>query len=100
MSTHPKKLLTIIAEALVRERIERLLSDEGAQGFTVFSVEGYGAGGRRTGEIGEYANVQFEAVVQPEVAERLLARLQESYFDNYGIIVYESDVRVLRPHKF
>ena len=100
MSTHPMKLLTIIAEALVRERIEKLLAEEGAKGFTVFNVEGHGEGGRRTGEIGEYANVQIEAVVKPEVAARLLDRLQESYFDKYGIIVYETDVRVLRPHKF
>lgn len=100
MSTHPMKLLTIIAEALVRDRIERLLTEEGAKGFTVFSVEGHGESGRRTGEIGEYANVQIEAVVTPGVAERLLTRLEESYFDKYGIIVFETDVRVLRPHKF
>lgn len=100
MTTHTMKLVTIIAEALVRERIEKLLVDAGAHGFTVFNVEGQGAGGRRTGDIGEYANVQIEAVVPPDVAERLLARLEKDYFQRYGLIVYESDVRVVRPKKF
>jgi len=100
MITHPMKLLTIVAEALVRKPIEALLSDEGAHGFTVFSVEGRGAGGARFAELSEYANIQFEVVVPEAVAQRLLQRLHDEFLPRYGLIVLESDVRVLRPHKF
>ena len=39
-------------------------------------------------------------VVPPAVASALLTRLQRDYFPLYGMVAFESDVRVLRPNKF
>ncbi len=36
MNTHPMKLLTIVVEALARERVTRILAEEGARGHTAF----------------------------------------------------------------
>lgn len=100
MNTYPMKLVTVVAESLARAPIETLLAEAGAQGFTVFPVEGKGAGGARLGDIGEYGNVQFEVVVQPAIAQHLLERLHAELLPRYALIVFESDVRVLRPQKF
>ncbi len=100
MKTHPAKLVTIIGEALAREPLKRLLAEVGATGYTLFIVEGEGRQGRRTADIQEFANIQVEVIVQPEVGEKLLERLEKEFFARFAMIAYESDIRVLRPDKF
>lgn len=97
---HPMKLVTIVCEALAREHVTRFLAEEGAQGYTLFAVEGTGAKGSRVADIEEFSNIQIEVVVTAAVAERLLARLQHDFFPHFAMIAYETDVRVLRPEKF
>jgi nitrogen regulatory protein PII len=100
MSAHELKLVTIIGEALAREPITRLLREVGAHGYTLSQVEGAGARGERTAEITELANVKFEVIVPPAVCRLLLERLQNQFFPNFGMIAYETDVRVIRSEKF
>lgn len=100
MNTHPMKLVTIVCEALARQPLTQLLAETGAHGYTLFTVEGSGTQGRRTAEMEEFANIQVEVIVQPAVAEQLLALLEREFFPRYAMVAYESDVRVLRREKF
>lgn len=100
MPTHPLKLVTIIGEALAREPLKKLLREAGAHGYTLFTVEGDGAQGRRTGDIQEFANIQVEVIVPPAVAEELLKRLEQEFFPRFAMVAYETDIRVLRRGKF
>ena len=100
MNLHPMKLVTIVCEAYAQEAVTKLLRETGAHGWTSFAVEGDGSRGKRPADIREFANVQIEVVVQPEVAPKLLARLEQEFFPRYAMIAFESDVRVLRPKKF
>ena len=100
MKTHPMKLVTVVCEALARDRITGLLAEEGARGHTAYPVTGFGAKGERRGEIEEFGNVQIEVIVPPAVAERLLERLARDILPHFATVVYESDVRVLRQEKF
>jgi len=94
------KLVTIVCEAHAKAAVTKLLRDVGAHGYTLFAVEGDGSRGRREADIPEFTNIQIEVIVPPEVAQTLLARLEKEFFPRYGMIAFESDVRVLRPHKF
>ncbi len=100
MNTHPMKLVTIVCEAYALEAVKKLLHKVGAHGHTHFPVEGTGAGGERAGEMKEFANVQIEVVLTPEAAGALLERIAVELFPRYGMIAFESDVRVLRAGKF
>lgn len=100
MNTHPMKLLTIVCEAHAQGAVTRLLADEGAHGWTLFEVQGRGAQGDRTGDIREFTNVQIEVVLPAAAAARVLDRLGQEFFRRYGMIAFESDVRVLRQEKF
>ncbi|GDY21052.1 hypothetical protein LBMAG56_23980 [Verrucomicrobiota bacterium] len=100
MNTHPMKLVTIICEAHAREAVTKLLREVGAHGWTLFHVEGDGAHGKRPADIPEFANIQIEVIVQPEVAGKLMERLGAEFFPRYGMVAFESDVRVLRKDKF
>jgi len=100
MNLHPIKLITIVCEAYAQEPVLKLLRDVGAHGWTLFAVEGDGSRGRRPADIREFANIQIEVIVQPDTAQTLLERLERDYFPHYGMIAFESDVRVLRREKF
>ena len=100
MNLHPMKLVTSVCEAYAQEPVTKLLREIGAHGWTLMTVEGDGSRGKRPADIREFANIQFEVIVPPEVAQTLLERLEKEFFTCYGMIAFESDVRVLRPGKF
>lgn len=100
MNTYAMKLVTVVCEALARQHLVRLLIEEGAHGYTLFPVAGTGAKGSRIADIEEFSNLQVEVIVPPQVADRLLERLQRDFLPHFAVIVYETDVRVLRPEKF
>jgi nitrogen regulatory protein P-II 2 len=99
MRTYPFKLVTIIAEPVLEPRITHELSGLGATGFTV--VEGRGEGSRalHAAEI-PGINVRIETIIPPEVADRILQHLSRTYFADYEVIAYVSDVLVLPPEKY
>lgn len=94
------KLVTIICEALARRPLKMLLAEVGAHGYTLFAVEGDGSHGRRSADIQEFANIQVEVIVPPIVAEKLMARLQQEFFQKFAMVAYETDIQVLRREKF
>jgi nitrogen regulatory protein PII len=100
MQTHPMKLVTIVCEAYAQEAVLKLLQEVGAHGYTLFPVQGAGAQGIRPADIPEFANIQIEVIVKPEVAVRLLQQLEQVLFPRFGMVAFESDVRVLRQGKF
>ncbi len=100
MNLHPMKLVTIVCEAYAQAPVTKLLLEAGAHGWTLFAVEGDGSQGHRPADIREFANIQIEVVVPPEIAATLLTRLGKEFFPRYAMIAFESDVRVLRPGKF
>jgi nitrogen regulatory protein PII len=100
MNTYPMKLVTIVCEAHAREPVTKLLRDVGAHGWTLFAVEGDGARGKRPADIPEFTNIQVEVIVKAEVAQTLLGTLEKDFFPRFGMIAFESDVRVLRAGKF
>jgi nitrogen regulatory protein PII len=100
MELHPMKLVTIVCEAYAQAPVIALLGELNAQGWTSFSVEGDGARGKRPSDIREFSNIQIEVIVRPEVSQRLLEQLERELFPRYGMIAFESDIRVLRRDKF
>jgi nitrogen regulatory protein P-II 2 len=100
MITHPMKRVTVVGEALAREPLLRLITESGAQGHTLFPVEGQGSQGHRPGDIQEFANIQVEVIAPPDVAARLLERLEREFFPRFAMVAYESDIRVVRSGKF
>jgi nitrogen regulatory protein P-II 2 len=94
------KLVTIVCESYAQDAVTKLLHDSGAHGWTLFAVEGDGSRGRRPADIREFANIQIEVVVPPEVSLGLLEKLGRDFFPRYAMIAFESEVRVLRPSKF
>ena len=100
MNLHPMKLVTIVCESVLEDRIVEVLRECGAHGHTAFDVRGSGRQGDRNADLTESGNVQIDVIAKPAVAESVLERLHTNYFQDYAMVAYESDVRVMRPNKF
>lgn len=74
----------------------RFLHETGANGYTLFTVEGEGSQRQRTADIQEFANIQAGVIVQPTVATQLLTRLEQEFLPKCAMVAYETDIRVLR----
>lgn len=98
MKTNLKKV-TIIAERLLRDDLITLIKDHGATGWTVTAVEGEGSRGNRTSDF-EGRNAQIDTIVSIASAEAIMDQIAEKYFANWAIIIYSTDVEVMRGDKY
>jgi nitrogen regulatory protein P-II 2 len=93
------RLVTIVAERVLRSRLLDEIRALGARGFTVTEATGEGSRGVRASEW-EGANIRVETIVAPAVAERIVERVSQLYFDYHAVIVYVQDVDVVRGDKY
>ena len=95
-----RKLLTIITEALLENELCELIEKLGATGYTVTNARGSGSRGVRDAGWTSSGNIRVEVVCTKELADAIAENLRGKYYDHYAMIIFESDVRVLRPEKF
>ena len=99
MQTVSRRKITIVAEALLEDRMLRELRGLGATGFTVMDVRGEGSRGRRTIDLGG-RNVRVEVVAGAALADAILAHVAEHYFEHFAVIAWVDDVEVVRGDKY
>ena len=90
-----RKLVTIITEAVLENDLLGDLKQLGASGYTVTNSRGSGSRGWSSD-----SNIRVEVVCSDELAGQIADHLREKYYDNYAMISFESDIRVLRSKKF
>jgi nitrogen regulatory protein PII len=100
MNSSMRKLLTIITEAALENVLAKDLERLGAQGYTVTDARGKGSRGTRNAAWGESSNIRVEIVCDAATAEAIASHLQARYYENYAMILFVSDVAVLRLEKF
>ncbi len=102
MTATARKKLEIIIEAPLLGRVESLLGQSGARGWSVFaSLAGHSAHGdwRSDGLSDAHDKRLIIAVVSEAAAQAALDALA-ALFQDYPGVVYVSDVAVLRGEKF
>lgn len=100
MPDDSRKLITIVTEAILEVELCEQLEELGATGYTVTNARGSGHRGIRDAGWSSSSNVRIEVVCNEEVAHRIVRHLRDNYYNDYAMILFESDVRVLRPEKF
>ena len=93
-----RRLLCIIAEAVVEERLLRDLRAWGVGGFTVGRSE-CDPVGSRVGDV-EGAFVRIECILGEATSERVLHELSRSYLQRFKVVAYDHPVRVVRGEKY
>lgn len=100
MQSYNRKLLTIVAEAALESTLTKEFDRLGAQGYTICDCRGKGGRGVRNARWDASANIRIEIVCDPAVCEAIALFLKGHYYKNYAMILFESDVNVMRPDKF
>lgn len=100
MQTTRLKLVAIVAEAILEDRIVRELKKLGARGYTVTGeVRGEGTRGMLTVDMGGQS-IRIETLVSAEMADQIMAYIADHYFADYAVIAYTLDAEVLRSEKY
>lgn len=99
MHTHELRLVTLVAEPVLEDRLTREIMELGATGFTVSEIRGRGSRGIRTGDI-PGQGIRIETLVSGQVADALLTRAAEAWFPHYAVVAWETPVRVVRGDKY
>lgn len=97
---HARKLLTVIAEAV----LERVLVEDclrlGALGYTVLDVRGGGPGGERPGQWEAERSIELQVVCTEEVAQSIATHVLKAHAPDYAVRIFLSDVTVFRQAMF
>jgi nitrogen regulatory protein PII len=99
MALVTQKLVTIVAERLLKERLLREIKELGAKGFTITEATGEGSRGVRASEW-EGRNIKIETVVSPTVAVKIIDHIAQHYFQYHAVIVYAQTIEVVRGEKY
>ncbi len=100
MTDAKRKLVTIITEAILEVDICAAVESLGATGYTVTNARGSGSRGVRDAGWSTDSNVRIEVICSAEIAKRIEDHMQKFYYENYAMVLFETDVSVLRPEKF
>jgi nitrogen regulatory protein PII len=85
-------LVTIIGEAVLQDRLIRLLTELGVSGYTIVPAQGSGSHGRRMGDMAGYnTNIEVKTIVARETSDQLLESLK-AFQANYALIAFRQTV--------
>jgi len=94
------KLLTIICEILAQKNVLEILNKHGITGYTLYEVDGNGSKGIRGQGFKNEKNIKIEIISSEEKLKDIVEEVTLELFSNFAVIVYLSDVQVLRYEKF
>lgn len=100
MPTSPRKMLTIVVESAIERLIVAELERGGVKGFTSVEARGFGDHGQREGDWEQSRSVRIETICDAKTAVELAQRLLARWGKDYAMVVWLSDVEVLRGSKF
>jgi nitrogen regulatory protein PII len=100
MKLYDVKLLTITCEILAQENILEILKNHEITGYTKYEVDGNGSRGLRGQGLKNEKNIKIEIIIREEKLQDIVEEISRTLFANFAIVLYVSDVGVLRPEKF
>ena len=95
-----RTLLTIVTEGVIERQLVEDVKRLGAHGYTIVDARGEGSRGMRAADWEYSKNIRLETVCDRAVAEAIMAHLAQTYYADYAMIAYLTDVQVIRPEKF
>ncbi|MEA5446770.1 DUF3240 family protein [Gammaproteobacteria bacterium AB-CW1] len=95
-----RKLLTVITEEALERPLIKIINEAGARGYTVTEAWGSGRRGARAAGIEQGANIRVEVICEEDMAWQIAEILHQRYFKDFAMVLYLSDVQVIRGEKF
>ena len=88
-------LVTVICEAVLQDRLIKLLQTLNVSGYTIIPAQGAGSHGRRMGDMAGYnTNIEVKTIVSSEISDQLLEDLKH-FPPNHATIAFRQTVEGL-----
>ncbi|MGV2829816.1 P-II family nitrogen regulator [Myxosarcina sp. GI1(2024)] len=88
-------IVTIVCEAVLQDRLIKLLQTLGVSGYTIIPAQGMGSHGRRMGDMAGYnTNIEVKTIVSLETSDKLLEELK-NFSKNHASIAFRHEVEGL-----
>jgi len=106
MTLHTAEKVVIITEKIISKGVCEIIEDCGATGYTIVAAGGKGSRNirsttERASVVDAFVNIKIEIIVNDfDMAENIMNRVRNKYFQNYSGITYLEDIKILRPEKF
>ena len=100
MQKHQKKLIVIIAEAVLEKPLIADAKRLGAQGYTVYDVRGGSQYATHEGSWDADRMIEMKVICDASVADALASHVIDEYASHYGVSLFFSNIEVVRPQKF
>jgi len=100
MKLYNIKLLTITCEILAQKNIIEILKKHQVNGYTTYEVDGNGARGIRGQGFKNEKNVKVEVIMREEKLQDVVEEISRTLFADFALVLYVSDVSVVRTEKF
>jgi hypothetical protein len=97
---HTRTLLTIVTEAAIEPLLTKDLEDLNTTGYTISNARGRGSRGVRNAGWETSGNIRIEIVCEASMATEISHYVKDKYYNNYAMIMFMTQVEVLRPEKF
>lgn len=98
--THPMKLINIVANVALEERLSGIAEAHAASGYTVLDARGAGSAGLQTGALEGGSNILFMLIVPATKLDEVLADIEKLMKRGHHLAVFVTDTQVLRREKF
>jgi hypothetical protein len=85
---------------VLENRLVAIMKKRGVSGYTLIRARGAGAAGLQTGMLDVDTNLQLKVILPPARLSPLLDDLSALLAQGHHLIVFVSDVSVLRAEKF
>lgn len=97
---YPMKLINIVANVTLEDRLVGIAERHGASGYTVLEARGGGSAGLQTGVLEGGSNILFMLVVPESRLDEVLADVERLMKRGHHLAAFITDTQVLRPEKF
>ena len=88
-------VVTIICEAVLQERLIKLLQGLTVSGYTIIPAQGAGSHGKRMGDMAGYnTNIEVKTIVTPAISDKLLEKLKQ-FQASHALIAFRQKVEGL-----
>ena len=94
MQFHTRTLLTIVTEAILENDLVDLFNRRQIRGWTIVAARGKGD------HFDANENIQLELLTTTATAEALATEIMQEFGQDYALVQWLSEVRVLRADKF
>jgi len=99
MKLDTAKLITIIADDAIENKIIEDLKSVSVKGYTITEARGEGLNSIHNSSW-EGKSIRIESLVSESKAEKIIEIMTDKYLDKYAMIVFSSDVKVVRRERF